>query len=323
MEASQEKKFFKPEKKSNLRYFSFDSYLKNTYHEKVAKIVLDAGFTCPNRDGSLGSDGCFFCANGSGARPFSSADLLAQYRQSKQSLETKWQFQLTIPYFQAFTNTYGPLSKIQACAFPFLALKEVVGLAFATRPDCLRDEVIRYLDTLCDQKDVWLELGLQSIHQSSADAFGRGYPTEVFFQSIEKLKSTRLKICVHIINGLPGETSEMMMETAKALAALPIHAIKIHMLHICADSVWGKVYQSLSEEQKQQQFPLLTLPQYTQIVCDQLEVLPPGLIIERLTGDGLPGQLLAPLWTRKKFVVLNEIQKELVRRDSFQGKFYG
>ena len=307
-----------PHSDTNLRYYSYQYYLKQKYGTRVFKVPLDAGFTCPNRDGTLASSGCSFCtALGSGE--FAGKryeDLLTQYQKGKTALSSKWPEGKTIAYFQAFTNTYGTVEKLKEITTPFLDLSEVVEISYATRPDCLPDEIIKYLQELTTQKEIWVELGLQTIHDETAKDFHRGYDTAVFLDTIKRFENTNVKICVHIINGLSQETPEMMLETASLLSTLPIHAIKIHMLHLMKNSAWGKAYQ-------ENPWPLLSEDEYAGIVVNQLEILPPNLIIERLTGDGEASQLLAPIWTIKKIKTINEIQKEFVRRDTYQGVYYG
>ena len=307
-----------PFSNNNLRYYSYQYYLKEKYGCRVYKVPLDANFTCPNRDGTLSSGGCSFCTTeGSGEFAGSrKADLLIQYQNRKAVLDKKWPNGKPIAYFQAFTNTYGEAEKIINMTKPFLELPEVLEISLATRPDCLSDEMISILNEMSTKKEIWIELGLQTIHDETASAFNRCYNTEVFKDTISRLAKTDLKICVHIINGLPNETSDMMLDTAKYLATLPIHALKIHMLHLMKNSQLGKEYLNKS-------WDLLSEEEYVQIVVNQLEVLPPHLIIERLTGDGISSHLIAPLWTVRKIKTLNEIQKEFIKRDSYQGIYYG
>ena len=307
-----------PHSDTNLRYHSYQYYLKQKYGMRVFKVPLDAGYTCPNRDGTLASGGCRFCTDlGSGEFAGKRYEtLLTQYQKGKTTLSSKWPEGKTIAYFQAFSNTYGSVEKIKEITVPFLQLPEVVEISYATRPDCLPNDIIDYLQELTQEKEIWVELGLQTMHDQTARNFNRGYDTVLFLDAIKRLEKTNIKVCVHIINGLPNETPEMMLETAKLLSTLPIHAIKIHMLHLMKNSSWGKKYQ-------QSPWSLLSEAEYANIVVNQLEILPPDFVIERLTGDGETSQLLAPLWTKKKIKTINEIQKELVKRDSYQGVYYG
>ena len=299
----------------NKRYHTWNYYLKKRFSNKVFKVPLNANFSCPNRDGTCGVGGCSFCgALGSGEYAGDiHDDLNTQFKQGMQMMKRKWSDGLPIAYFQAYTNTYASLDTLKAMYDPFAKREDILAIAIATRADCLEDEKIAYLDSLCDSKEIWVELGLQSIHDTTAEACNRGHTYATFLDCIERLKHTRLKICVHLINGLPNESEAMMLESAKALAALPIHAIKIHMLHICHGTKMAKDY-------LEKPFPLLSLEEYVDIVIKQLEVLPPEMIIQRVTGDGVKDILIAPTWTLNKTNVFNTIDKEMVKRDTWQGK---
>ena len=300
---------------TNLRYHSLSYYFKNKYKSKVFKVALDANFSCPNRDGNAGFGGCSFCSSeGSGEYAGDSdLSLLKQYDNVKKRMSKKWPKAKTVAYFQAYTSTYGPLSKIKKMVEPFLEKSEVVAIDIATRPDCLEDDVIEYLNSLCHKKDIWIELGLQTIYDQSAKDFNRGYDFSVFEDAIKRLKKTDIKVCVHLINGLKNESKEMMIESAKVVSSMGIDAIKIHMLHLVKDSKLGQKY--LKEP-----FKILSKEEYTDIVATQLENIPKEVVIQRITGDAQKDKLIVPKWTLKKFIVMNDIQKELVRRDSFQGK---
>lgn len=301
----------------NKRYYTWNYYLKQTYHSKVFKVALNAGFSCPNRDGKLSYHGCSFCsALGSGDYAGNVCDSLdVQYEKGLEMMKRKWPNGAAIAYFQAFTNTYASLAHLKSIYDPFVLKDDIKAIAIATRCDCLDQEKINYFDSLCDQKDIWIELGLQSIHDESAALCNRGHTFKQFLDIIDLLKDTRIKICVHLINSLPNETKEMMLESAKVIAQLPIHAVKIHMLHVIEGSTMANDY-------KQNPFPLLSKDDYIDIVIKQLEVLPPNMIIQRLTGDGVKEDLIAPLWTLKKVIVLNDIDKEMVKRNTYQGKYY-
>ncbi len=300
---------------TNLRYHSLSYYFKQKYNSKVVKIALDANFTCPNRDGKCGYGGCTFCSSeGSGEFAGNKEnDLLLQYTNIKTKMSAKWPTAKTVPYFQAYTSTYGPLSKIVEMVEPFLKMKEVVAIDIATRPDCLDDDVIVYLQSLTKTKDIWIELGLQTIYDQSAKEFNRGYDYEVFLDAVLRLSKTDINICVHLINGLVNESAAMMINSAKTVGKLPIHAVKIHMLHLLKDSKLGQDY-------LKSPFNILSKDDYVSIVASQLEVIPKNIVIQRLTGDAQKDKLIVPKWTLKKFVVLNDIQKKLVLRNSFQGK---
>lgn len=299
----------------NKRYHTWNYYLKNKYQQKVFKVPLNANFSCPNRDGTCGTGGCTFCGSlGSGEFAGNINDSLnEQFEETQKMMKLKWPDGKPIAYFQAYTNTYAPLSQLKTYFTPFIEREDVLGLAIATRADCLEDDKIAYLRSLTKKKEIWIELGLQTIHDLTAKRMNRGHDYQTFLDCILRLQSTNLKICVHIINSLPNESKEMMIETAKALGQLPIHAIKIHMLHICKDTKMGNDY-------IKQPFSLLSLEEYIDVVIKQLEVLPKEIIIQRLTGDAKKELLIAPDWTLNKTNVLNSIDKEMVKRNTWQGK---
>ncbi len=301
----------------NKRYYTWNTYLKQNFDSKVYKVPLNAGFTCPNRDGSKSLGGCIFCSSlGSGEFAGSiQDDLLTQYKQGCEMMERKWPHSKTIPYFQSFTNTYGPLSKIKSMVEPFLDKEEVVALAIATRADCLSDECIAYLNDCTSKKEIWIELGLQSIFDKTSELINRAHTYQDFLNCINKLKETKIKICVHLMNGLPNESKEMMIKSAKEVGGLPIHALKIHMLHIIKGTAMEQYYYA-------KPFDLLTLEEYVDVVVKQLEVLRPEIILQRLTGDGIKEDLVAPIWTLNKTIVLNEIDKLMVKKDTMQGVHY-
>lgn len=299
----------------NKRYHTWNYYLQHRFGHKCYKVPLNAGFTCPNRDGFKAVGGCTFCsALGSGEfAGKADEDLLVQYQNGCTMMERKWPYAKTIPYFQSFTNTYGPLKKIKACIQPFLNREEVVAIAIATRADCITDECIAYLNECAQIKEIWIELGLQSIHDKTAERIHRGHTYAQFLACIERLSHTRIHICVHLINALPYETREDMLMSAFQIAQLPIHAVKLHMLHIMQHTQMAMMYQK-------QPFPLLSQAQYVDIVIEQLERFPAHIVIQRLTGDGKKEELLAPIWTMNKKQVLNDIDKEMQKRNTWQGR---
>lgn len=302
----------------NKRYQTWNYYLKQQFGHKVAKVPIHAYFTCPNRDGTKGYGGCSFCsAQGSGDFPVDpSHDLMNQFQMRSEVMKRKWPNCYTMAYFQSFTNTYAPLDTLKKIYDPFMEKEDIVGICIGTRPDCLSQECVNYLAELATKKEIWVELGLQTIHEQTAQALNRGCTYTEFLDAIERLSHTNIHICVHIINGLPNETKQMMLETVEALAKLPIHALKIHMLHIVDGS-------QMAVDFKKQPWSLLTREEYVDIVIEQLELLPPTIILQRLTGDGMEDLLLGPAWTQKKTIVLNEIDKEMVRRNTWQGKKAG
>lgn len=305
-----------PYSDDNKRYHTWNHYLRHRFHRKVAKVPLDAGFTCPNRDGTKSTGGCLFCTpHGSGDCVVAAPSLMEQYERGLQTMRRKWPDCASIAYFQAYTNTYGPLSRIRECIEPFLQREEVKAIALATRADCLDDEKVAYLQSLSDQREIWVELGLQSVHDQTAEAMNRAHSYAEFEDCVRRLSKSDLRICVHLIDSLPGESQEMMIESARRIAQLPIHAVKIHMLHLMRGT-------RLAQLHEQHPLRLQTMEEYVDTVIRQLEVLPAEMIIQRLTGDGPADDLIAPQWTRKKVCVLNEIDKEMARRDTWQSRKY-
>lgn len=305
-----------PFSSDNKRYYTWNYYLRNQFHEKLIKIALDGGFSCPNRDGTCGVGGCIFCgSDGSGEFAQSrSLDLLSQYTAGKQQYQTKWPNCRGIAYFQNYTNTHGSMDKLKACYEPFLKLEDCAGISIATRADALNDEKIAYLQSLTKQKPIWIELGLQSTYDETADLINRGHHYQVFIDIVEKLKETDLKVVVHLINGLPYETYEQMLNNAIRIGKLPIHGLKIHMLHILKHTRLADLYE-------QEPFTIMNRQTYISLIVDQLERIPASIVIQRLTGDGRQSDLIAPKWTADKKKVLNGIDQEFVRRNSWQGKF--
>lgn len=300
----------------NKRYHTWNYHLREVYGEKVFKVSLNAGFTCPNIDGTATYGGCTFCSTkGSGDFAGNPADeLVDQFTTIRNRTWQKWpDVTKFIGYFQAFSNTYAPVDVLREKYEAILALDGVVGLSIATRPDCLADDVIDYLAELNTRTDLWIELGLQSMHDSTAKLINRGHDSATFVTAVEKLRAHNINVCVHIINGLPRETPEMMMETAHFLANMDIQGVKIHLLHVLKNTAMAKMLDKNMMEP-------MTREDYVQVVCDQLEIFPAHVVMHRVTGDGGESELIAPLWSLKKFVVMNEIDKELVRRDSWQGK---
>lgn len=292
-------------------------YLKQTYHAKVAKVPLNAGFTCPNRDGTKSTGGCTFCsAMGSGDSILAYKEsLLTQYQVGLERMQKKWPNCLGIAYFQSFSNTYAPLASLKEIYDLFFSMPNVKAVAIATRADCLNDETIAYLSNQARQKDVWIELGLQSIHEKTMQRCNRQHSTQEVWDVLDKLKQSPIHTCIHIMNSLPDESQEDMIETARQVAFHHPNAIKIHMLHLLKGTQLAKEYQASP-------FHLMTLEEYVETVVKQLEVLPQDMIIERLTGDGLADELIAPNWTIKKTIVLNEIDKRMAKLDTYQGSLY-
>ena len=300
---------------TNKRYHTFNYFLMHKFGHKIAKISLDAGFTCPNLDGKKGVGGCTYCSS-KGSGDFAGdkhLPLREQFEQVREKMDKKWADTGYIPYFQAHTNTYAPLPVLKEKFEEVLTFPDVVGLAVATRADCISDETADYLEELSKRTYLEVELGLQSVHDITGERINRCHTYQDFLDGYEKLAQRGINVCVHIIDGLPGEDHEMMMETARKLSQLKLHSVKIHLLHVLKGTVMEK--QLAAGE-----FSLLSREEYVRIVCDQLEVFPPELVIQRVTGDGEKESLVGPEWSLKKLCVMNEIDKELVRRNSWQGK---
>lgn len=295
-----------PNTSDNKRYHSLNYHYKKLFNQRVSKINLDAHFTCPNIDGKVGYGGCIYCTHTS-----NKDDLLTQFEKQKVIVDKKWPNSKYIGYFQANTNTYAPLNVLKEKYELVLNQPNIIGLSIATRPDAINDDVLDYLNDLNKQTLLTIELGLQSIHENTARLINRCHTIECFTDIVSKLRERNINVVVHIINGLPFETKEMMIETVKFLAKQDIQGLKIHMLHINKDTALEALY-------NKQSFPILTEEEYIDIVCDQLEYLPANIVIHRLTGDPVEEELIEPLWTLNKVSVLNGIDKELARRDTYQ-----
>ena len=300
---------------NNKRYHTLDYFYKNKFNSKVFKVSLDAGFTCPNIDGTVGTKGCIYCSNkGSGEFAGDKNECLTkQFNTIKNIMEHKWPNSKYIGYFQAHTNTYASLNVLKEKYESILKLDNVVGLNIATRSDCISDECLDYLGELAKKTYLTIELGLQTIHEKTSILINRCLTLENFTEMVEKLRSRNINVVVHIINGLPYETKEMMIETIKYINTLDIQGVKIHMLHIIKNTQLAQIYE-------QEKFHILTKEEYIDIVCDQLTYLREEIVINRITGDPKKEDLIEPTWLLKKFCVLNDIDKEMVKRDIYQGK---
>lgn len=299
---------------SNKRYHTLDYFYKNKFNSKVFKVSLNAGFSCPNIDGTVGYGGCIYCSSsGSGDYAGNPNDnLVKQFNTVKEIIHKKWPEAKYIGYFQAHTNTYAPVNVLKEKYETILKLPNVVGLNIATRADAISDECLDYLTELNKKTYLTIELGLQTIHESTTKLINRCHTLECFEKMVKKLRDRNINVVVHIINGLPYETKEMMIETAKYLNKLDIQGIKIHMLHILKGTKLAKIY-------NEKPFHVLTKEEYIDIVCDQLEYINENIVINRITGDPSIDDLIEPNWLVKKFGVLNDIDKEMVKRDSYQG----
>jgi len=297
------------------RYTSFTNHLRQTFHCRVHKVCIDAGFTCPNRDGTLAVGGCIYCNNASfspGNRRFSVTE---QLESGKRFLRQRYGAQKFIAYFQAYTNTYGDIRLLQSLYDAALACEDVVGLAIGTRPDCVPDAVLDLLAEYATRTYLWLELGLESGHNQTLALLNRGHTVAAFDQAVQRAQQRHLRLCAHIILGLPGESSTAMLETARHLATMRLEAVKLHHLHVVRHTVLEKLYQ-------RGEVALLSMDEYATLVVDCLEMFPPEMIIMRLMGDAPRATLVAPSWSLRKQAVLQRIEAELEHRNTYQGKRY-
>lgn len=292
------------------RFLSFNDYFKYKFNGKVVKLSLDAGCTCPNRDGNISNRGCIFCSEkGSGdfaaSREYS---INEQIKSQKILLSKKWNSNKYIAYFQNFTNTYGDINYLKNLYNEIIKNEEIIGLSIATRADCLDDEVMKMLVELNKKTFLWVELGMQSINEKSIDFINRGYSHEVFNENIKKLKNNNIRFLTHIIFGLPDENYEDMIKTVNYVRDIHPFGVKFHSLYIQNDSPLAKYY-------LKNPFNLISKEDYINIVCDAIEILPKDIVIHRLTGDPDREKLIAPLWTKDKLSVISSIDKELKRRN--------
>jgi len=299
------------------RYNLFSEQLKQLFAGRVHKISVDAGMGCPNRGSTRDQPGCLFCdPDGSGSVGIERAlPVAAQLELGKEVMRRKYKAKQFLAYFQPFSNTYAPVDELRRLYDEALAVSGVVGLAVGTRPDCLPDEILELLSEFHQKSYLWLELGLQSIHQTTLEFLRRGHDYSVFLQGYAAAKKRGLRVCVHVILGLPGESRQAMLATAAEMARLKVDGIKIHLLHILKGTALGDLYQ-------QGEVDVLAQDDYVALAADFIERLHPDTLIHRLTGDGPRNILLAPLWSLNKWEVLNAIDHELEQRNSFQGSRY-
>ena len=299
---------------TNKRYHTLDYYYKQKYGKKIMKISLNGNFTCPNLDGTVGFGGCIYCSKtGSGEFAGNKEESIKeQFTKVKKKMHEKWQDANYIAYFQARTNTYAPVEKLKQLYEEALSEENVVGINIATRPDSITNECLDYLEELNKKTDVTIELGLQTIKEETSKLINRCHSLQCFEDMVKKLNRRNIPVVVHIINGLPYETKEDMLNTVKYLNTLNIQGIKIHMLSIIKDTPLEKLF-------KEKHFHILTKEEYIDIVVEQLEYLKPEIVIHRITGDPDKNELIEPTWLIKKFCVLNDIDKEMVKRDIYQG----
>ena len=298
----------------NKRYHTLFYYNKHRFGHRVYKAVLNGGFTCPNLDGTKGFQGCAFCDGGSGAftkaLPLKEQLHLELARIKKQNPNAQ-----AIAYFQVHTNTYAPVEYLKSLFEQAIAFPDIIGLSIGTRPDCLPDDILNYLSDLNQRTYLTIELGVQTVHDKTAEAFGRGYAFSEFLESYRKLQNLNIRTCLHIINGLQGETFENMLETAQILGALKPQAVKIQLLHILKDTRYAEFYQA-------GEYIPMTQEAYISTVVKQLEFFPPETVIERITGDGEKSKLLAPLWSMDKIKTLGDVDKLQKTLDTWQGKSF-
>ena len=302
-------------------YYSLDYYLKETFGTKVYKLALDGGMTCPNRDGTIGTGGCIFCSEG-GSGDFAAkrdVSIRAQVDVAKQRVSSKMSADGPfIAYFQSYTNTYAPLAYLEQLFSEAISLPEICALSIGTRPDCLPDETIELLSRLNQEKPVWVELGLQTIHEKTAEFIRRGYKLSVFEDAYHRLKAAGLSVIVHVILGLPGESKEDILDTIRYLASLEhdgkhIDGIKLQLLHVLKGTDLNDIYLSGA-------FKTMELEEYLELVADCIQLLPQDIVIHRISGDGPKSILTAPLWSGNKRLVLNSMTKYLKEHEVWQGK---
>ena len=298
-------------------YHTLNYELRSIFGQKVIKLSLDAGFTCPNRDGTVGTRGCIFCSE-QGSGEFSAPSNLSIKEQITQQIEflsPKWKTGKYISYFQNYTNTYAPIDRLRKIYEESLCCKDIVGLAIATRPDCLSNEVINLLEELNQKTYLWIELGLQTIHSKTSEFLRRGYSLDVFEKAVYNLKSKGISIVVHLILGLPGESYNEMLKSVRYIAELGVQGVKLHLLHVLKNTDLESLY-------NKEKFSFLSRQDYISLVVDALELLPKDIVVHRVTGDGAKDILIEPRWSLDKLSVLSGIDKEFKRRNSYQGMRY-
>ena len=298
-------------------FHTWNYEMKEQFGSKVFKVMLDAGFTCPNRDGKLAIGGCTFCsARGSG--DFAGRrrdDLVTQFNTIRDRQHLKWPEAKYIGYFQAYTNTYAPVETLREYYEVILEQPNVVGLSIATRPDCLPDDVIDYLAELNERTYLWVEMGLQTVHESTSQLINRAHDTACYVEAVNKLRARGIRVCCHIIYGLPQETHEMMLETGRQVAKMDVQGIKIHLLHLMKKTPMVKQYEAGL-------LRFLEMDEYINLIVDTLEILPPHMIVHRLTGDAPKELLIGPMWSQRKWEVLNGIDRALRTRQTWQGRLW-
>lgn len=298
------------------RYHTLDYELKKIFGEKAIKLSLDGNFTCPNRDGTIGREGCIFCSE-KGSGDFNSdrnKSISEQIEEQKLIMSRKWKSNTYIAYFQSYTNTYDTVENLRIKFNEALNNPSIRGLAIATRPDCINEEIADFLEELNSKTFLWIELGLQTINDDTANFLRRGYKLKQFDKAVHLLKKRKIKIVTHLIIGLPNESKKHILSSVKYISKLDIWGVKLHMLHILKNTDLANYY-------IKNPFKILSQEEYINVICDALELLNPHITIHRLTGDGKKSDLIEPVWTLNKLKVLSDIDKELKKRESFQGKY--
>lgn len=298
------------------KYHTLDYEFKKIFGEKAIKLSLDGNFTCPNRDGTIGRKGCIFCSE-KGSGDFNSdrnKSISEQIEEQKLIMSRKWKSNTYIAYFQSYSNTYDTVENLRIKFNEALNNPNIRGLAIATRPDCINEEIADFLEELNSKTFLWVELGLQTINNDTAKFLRRGYKLKQFDEAVHLLKIRKIKIVTHLIIGLPNESKKQILLSVKYISKLDVWGVKLHMLHILRNTDLANYY-------LKDPFKILSQKEYINVICDALELLNPNITIHRLTGDGKKSDLIAPVWTLNKLKVLSDIDKELKKRESFQGKY--
>jgi len=298
-------------------YHTLDYELKKVFGEKAIKLSINGGFTCPNRDGTLSEKGCIFCSE-KGSGDFAGdvdSSIHKQIDDQIKLLSKKWKSSTFIAYFQSFTNTYDTVENLRKKYYEALSVDNVKGIAIATRPDCINEDIAKLLSEINEKTFLWVELGLQTIHENTSNLIRRGYNLSVFDEAIRKLNKYNIRVVVHLILGLPEEDNEKVLDSVRYISDKNIWGVKLHLLHVLKNTDLAKYYYKTN-------FKILSQEEYVSLACDCLELLPEDVVIHRITGDGKRSELIAPLWSLNKLQVLNDIDYELLRRNSFQGKHF-
>lgn len=298
------------------RYTTWNEYLRNRFGEKIFKVPIDAGFDCPNRDGTVAHGGCTFCTvSGSGDMILEpEASIEVQFEAEVAQFHKKWPgVKKYIAYFQNFTNTHAPVEVLRERFEAAVSQPDVVGISIGTRPDCLPEDVVDYLAELNDRMEVWIDLGLQTTFEETSDLINRAHSYATYVDAVKRLRMHGIKVCVHLINGLPGETREMMLENVRRMVLdSDIQGVKLHLLHLMKNTALQRDYHA-------GRLQLMSQEDYVQVICDQLELIPREIVIHRLTGDAPRESIIGPMWSLKKWEVLNSIDNEMMRREAVQG----